>query len=100
MKKTLTILVAVLSLGLLSGCSQWFARAWGGSTTVNIPAGEQLVTMTWKQTSLWVLTYNPVTRECKFSENSAAGVFEGTVHVPNCVPLQMTAASPALTIPK
>lgn len=97
MKKTLMLFVAVLSLGLLSGCQQWMARTWGGDTTINVPAGEQLVTITWKETSLWVLTYNPQTKTCFFRENSAAGQFEGTVTVPNCIPVQPLAAAPLPT---
>ena len=99
MKKTLMLFVAVLSLGLLSGCQQWLARTWGGNTAITVPAGEQLVTITWKETSLWVLTYNPMTKTCFFRENSAAGKFEGTVTVPNCTPVQpfaaMNGAAPA-----
>jgi len=90
MKKTLTSLVlAAMALSFaLSGCGQWAARTFGGSTTYNLAPGEQLITITWKESSLWILTYNPATKECKFQENSTGGALEGTVHIPNCTPYQ------------
>lgn len=92
MKKPLTALilsVVTLVSCTLTGCGQWAARTFGGSTTYNLAPGEQLITITWKESSLWVLTYNPATKECKFQENSTGGALEGAVHIPNCTPLQL-----------
>jgi hypothetical protein len=97
-KKTVTrtILASLAIIGTLSltGCQQYFARNFGGTMTLNLPQGEQLVSMTWKQTSLWVLTYNPTTKTCHFREDSGGGVLEGEVKIPNCTPALMVGQVP------
>ena len=94
MKKSLTsLLLSAVALVSLAGCDQWAARTFGGSTTYELPPGEQLITITWKESSLWVLTYNPATKECKFRESSTGGTLEGTVRIPNCTPLQVASTT-------
>ena len=38
-----------------AGCGQKMARSWGGTYTVDLPAGERLVNATWKDDELWYL---------------------------------------------
>lgn len=60
-------------------------RVLGGSTTVNLPQGEKLVTITWKKDSLWYCTRKMKNNEQAetyiFKEDSAFGVLEGTVTI-------------------
>lgn len=87
--------LALLVLGALAGCSeQSMTRSFGGNMSVQIPAGTQLVTMTWKEANLWVLYYDPKTKACTFAENSVHGVFQGTVTIPNCDPVGARAVLP------
>lgn len=87
MKKICSVL-AILALAL-TGCDQYLARSYGGTATTRIPAGAQLVTVTWKGAELWVLYYDPKTKECVFAEDSALNVLEGTVKIPDCNPVQL-----------
>lgn len=86
MKKKL-LLVSMLSILILTlvGCSQWTARNFGGDYNVELPHGEKLVNVTWKEDSLWYLT-EPMTegyvpQEYKFQADSVFGIFEGTVTI-------------------
>lgn len=69
------------------GLSNFIARHYGGTITVKIPEITQMVNMTWKESSLWVLYYIPETNTCVFKENSPIGFVEGEVLVPNCNPI-------------
>lgn len=86
MKKIYCTLALLAALGL-AGCDQYLARSYGGTVTTRIPAGTQLVTVTWKGAELWVLYYDPKTKECVFAEDSALNVLEGTVKIPDCNPV-------------
>lgn len=57
MKKTLSTiaLIAVILFGL-SGCGNTLARSYGGTLTVDLPAGQKLQEATWKDSELWYLT--------------------------------------------
>lgn len=83
MKKILISIM--LSCMLITGCSQIGAKKYGGSYTHELPKGEKLVNVTWKDDTLWYLTepmnedYEPITY--KFKADSVYGVFEGTVTV-------------------
>lgn len=86
MKKLMAV-ASILALALLTGCSeQARVKAWGGATSVTIPEGAVLLTMTWKESNLWILYYDPKTKSCVFSENSAYGLMQGVITVPNCNP--------------
>ena len=64
-------------------CDNWKSRKWGGSTTITLPKGENLIEATWKENSLWYLTepmdadYEP--KKNTFREDSNFGILEGTV---------------------
>jgi len=82
MKKVLLLLLTVL---MLSGCSQWTARNFGGDYTHELPKGEKLINVTWKDDTLWFLTRimeeDDEVEEYKFQASSVFGVFEGTVTI-------------------
>ena len=68
----------------LCGCTkQQFARKVGGTITIELPVGEELMEATWKANDLFYLTrpmsadYVPVTKH--FRENSSWGVLESEV---------------------
>ena len=78
-------MIFAITLGfILMGCtSNTRARHWGGTMTINLPAGQELMEATWKDNNLYYLTrpmtpdYVPVTKT--FHEDSRFGVIEGTV---------------------
>lgn len=84
--KKIFILIATMFLAttILSGCNS-ISRNFGGSTTINLPKGEKLVNVTWKEDSIWYLTKpmtsGDVAETYKFHEDSNFGVMEGTVIV-------------------
>lgn len=73
-------------ISFVSG-SQYFTKAWGGSTTIDLPTGKKLVpyTVQWepKGSNIWYLTedaeagYSPKTYT--FHESSNLGALEGTI---------------------
>jgi hypothetical protein len=81
MKKTLLILFTAVTL---VGCTDnERVRYWGGKATTNLPSGQKLVTVTWKEKDLWILTKtmttNDVAETYTFKESSNLGLIEGTV---------------------
>jgi len=87
MKKILFLfalaITMVIAVSSVSSCENYATRSLGGSTTINLPAGERLVEATWKNSNLWYLTepmdsdYVPKTKT--FREDSNMGLLEGTV---------------------
>ncbi len=79
-------LIGVIALCILiagTGCTgNQMARSYGGIETVELPVGQRLVNLTWKETNLWILTENkpgktPTTYS--FKEKSPLGIVEGEV---------------------
>ncbi len=69
-----------------SGCTdKTMAREWGGSTTLELPKGEKLIEITWKDANLWYLTRpmrdDEFPETYTFQEDSEFGIFEGTVTI-------------------
>lgn len=85
MKKLTSILVFV-TLFLFTSCTtNTCTRQFGGTQTRNLPKGQKLVNLTWKESSLWILT-RPMRADeqaetYSFQEESAFGMNEGTVIV-------------------
>ena len=83
-KKVIVFLVTILLSLLLTGCNP-IARKVGGNMTINLKPGEKLVNVTWKETSLWILTRemkaNDTAETYKFREDSTFGVLEGVVTI-------------------
>ena len=82
MRKVLLCLIALIAL--LTSCTEnQRARTFGGTLTIELPAGEKLVMATWKETDLFYLSepmdsdYVPKTKI--FKEDSSWGVMESTV---------------------
>lgn len=93
--RKLTALFALLAAISLSGCDQMMARSFGGTVTVRpLPSEAELITMTWKGDSLWVLYYLPSTKQCIFSEDSSVGALEGKAIIENCKPAALANATP------
>lgn len=77
-------------LGLLisftAGCSeQTIAHNYGGSMDINLPEGQKMELITWKEDSLWILT-RPMRDEEEpenyiYKEYSPFGIIEGEVKI-------------------
>ena len=79
-------IMILISLGfiLFTGCTeQERVRNFGGTVTINLPAGQELMEATWKDDNLFYLTrpmsedYVPVTKT--FQESSSYGIMESKV---------------------
>ena len=81
MKKLLVVGTIVLSLAL-TGCNT-ATRNFGGTVKIDIPKNQKLITVTWKESSLWYLTRpmnnNEIAETYTFQEDSNFGVLEGKV---------------------
>ena len=84
MKYILRSLIIVIICMMVIGCNP-LARKFGGNMIINLKPNEKLVTVTWKETSLWILTKPMKPGETpetyKFKEDSTFGVMEGTVTI-------------------
>lgn len=76
--KKLVILLG-LSLALLSCTDNSRARAWGGTETVELPKNCKFINSTWKETELWIVVQDTVTKQHYMYEKSSFGVIEGKV---------------------
>jgi hypothetical protein len=82
MKKLILIIVALICM--CSCTEQIRTRQFGGEMTINLPAGQELMMVTWKDNELFYLTrpmsddYIPVKKT--FQESSSWGVMESTVY--------------------
>lgn len=83
MKKKLAVLATIVFVLLgYSGCNM-MAKSYGGTTSVDLPTGQKLTEVTWKDNSLWYLT-RPMREEEEaetwtFQEKSNSGIMEGKV---------------------
>ena len=74
------LVVATLSLGCTANSR---AKSFGGAQTINVPAGQKIIDVTWKEDSIWYAT-RPMREDEKpetvtFTQKSSFGVFEGSV---------------------
>ena len=82
--KKIIILLLTVSICLCSCNEQIRTRIYGGEMTINLPAGQELMSVTWEDTNLFYLTrpmasdYIPVTKV--FQESSSKGVIRSTVY--------------------
>ena len=88
-------LITLCCVGVLDGCTEnRRARTYGGTTNMDVAAGQRVVNVAWKDANLWVLTRplrdGEVPETLTFHETSAWGVFEGTI-----VLREQAAAAPA-----
>ena len=76
--------LCVLFVFVAVGCTQNSrARSWGGTAKQNLPAGQKLVTVTWKAADMWILTRpmraEEIAETYTFNESSEYGMVQGTV---------------------
>lgn len=83
MKKVLSILL--LAITLASCTENARVKSFGGEGTLNLPKGQKLVNVTWKETELWYLTRpmdsTDVAETYQFQEESSFGIMEGTYNI-------------------
>ena len=81
MKKILTIIA--LSLITLSCTENQRAKHFGGTANVDLPSGQKLFDVTWKNDEIWYATRpmreNEIAEKITFGEKSSFGVVEGKV---------------------
>jgi hypothetical protein len=83
MKKIVFFASVFAVIGFTSCTQQERAKSFGGKITINLPAGQELVNATWKNSDLWYLTkqsdstFNPAVYT--FKESSNFGMMEGEV---------------------
>ena len=89
MKRTSLLCLGLLLTAALAGCTEnQRAKKFGGTMTVNLECGVKLVSITWKDESLWKHTRpmepgeKPVTHT--FEEDSNFGLVTGRVVVNEC----------------
>jgi hypothetical protein len=82
-KLRIAILTGLLGAGLVGCTANERARSFGGTLTIDLPAGQTLVNATWKNTELWYLTRPRAKSETaqtyEFVEKSTYGMMEGKV---------------------
>jgi hypothetical protein len=83
MKKMVLAIGIVIMLG--SCTENQRVKQWGGEGTINLPKGQKLVTVTWKDKQIWYLTRpmdsNDVAQTYTFKEESSYGVIEGSYNI-------------------
>jgi uncharacterized lipoprotein YehR (DUF1307 family) len=82
MKKLVLLLAIVFAISLTSCTENTRAKNFGGNASMDLPSGQKLVIVTWKDDNLWVLT-KPMTEKdvaetYTFQEESSFGILEGT----------------------
>lgn len=80
--------VMVLLLVLLSACNEnTVVKLYGGTMTLKKPDPEwQFINITWKESSIWALWYEPKSNKCYFKEDAPLGMMNGTVVIEDCRP--------------
>ena len=82
--KKIILLIITISICLCSCTEQERICRNGGEMTINLPEGQELMMVTWKDNDLFYLTrpmspdYVPVTKTLK--ENSSFGIIQSTVY--------------------
>jgi hypothetical protein len=66
---------------------QIFVKRYGGVMSIDVPAGQHHIAVTWKDDNLWVENYDPASNTCIFSEYSRGSLLQGRVTLKNCNPL-------------
>lgn len=81
----IVILLAVITLGVFSSCTENYqARVLGGTQDITLPSGHRVVNVTWKQADLWILTRTDTTTKPStytFAEKSNFGILEGQINL-------------------
>jgi hypothetical protein len=79
------ILLLSITIVLFSCTENARVKNFGGEGILNLPKGQKLVNVTWKETQLWYLTRtmhdNETAETYQFQEESGWGVIEGTFNI-------------------
>jgi hypothetical protein len=80
---SLMVIAVLIFVSTLSSCTKnQRVKRFGGSATIELPAGQKLIHCTWKDANLWYLT-RPMNQKDSaevytFQEKSNFGMVEGT----------------------
>jgi hypothetical protein len=78
----IAFLFTIITISLCSCTDNQRVKGWGGTATLDLPAGEKLINITWKNAEVWYLTRDMTPTDTaityKFSEKSSFGISEGT----------------------
>lgn len=81
--KIITSTIIALTFLLTSCTENSRAKSWGGTGRVELPKGQKLVGVTWKENELWYLTRpmrdTDIPEFSTFQEESSFGLMEGKV---------------------
>jgi hypothetical protein len=80
---TACVALFVMAFVVWRWTSNWRARRMGGEVRILVAPGKKVVSATWKETSLWVLTrpmrHGESPEQYELREYSSFGVMEGRV---------------------
>jgi hypothetical protein len=79
-----TLIAMMIGMVLLTGCTaNDMAKNWGGKMNFDLPKGNKLVTITWKDADMWYLMRpmrsNEVAETYEFCEKSSFGMVQGKI---------------------
>jgi hypothetical protein len=77
------ILIITIVLFMMVSCTDNHrVKNWGGTATLNLPKGQKLLNVTWKESQLWYLcrpmNTNDIAETYYFQEESSWGMMKGT----------------------
>ena len=80
------IILSIVVLALTASCTENSrVKNFGGEGNINLPKGQKLVNVTWKETQVWYLTRpmkeDDVAETYHFQEESSWGMIEGTYNI-------------------
>lgn len=80
--KATKILFAIIIVIISASCTQNSrARNFGGKEEMKLKDNERLINITWKDTDMWLLTEDTITKVKYFRESSSFGVWEGEIKI-------------------
>jgi hypothetical protein len=72
--------IAIAILIIISSCTDnQRVRKFGGTENIKLKLNEKLMNITWKESDMWVLTEDTVTRIKYFRESSSWGIWNGEI---------------------
>lgn len=77
--KKLLITLFIAATFLASCTDNQRARKWGGEEEITLEPHQELLTVTWKESDMWVVTRDTLTGICYAQEKSNWGLLEGTI---------------------
>lgn len=71
--------LAIIFIAFNSCTSNSRAKNYGGSQVIELKENERFINATWKETNLWILVEDTVTKEFYMREKSTLGIVEGKI---------------------